>query len=42
MKLFLSILFINIILFTLLFVYCACKVASIADEEIEDIEEMDE
>jgi len=35
MKLFLFILLINIILFILLFVFCSCKVASIADEIIE-------
>lgn len=35
MKTFLVILFINLILFTLLFLYCSCKVASKADEEIE-------
>lgn len=35
MKTFLIILIINFILLLLLFLYCSCKVASIADEEIE-------
>lgn len=35
MKLFLIILFINIVIFTSVFLFCACKVASIADESME-------
>ncbi len=35
MKLFLIILFINIVIFSLVFLFCACKVASIADESME-------
>lgn len=35
MKIFLIILLINIVIFTLLFLFCSCKVASRADEEIE-------
>ena len=35
MKLFLIIFIVNIILFSLLFIYCACKVASNADEIME-------
>lgn len=35
MKLFLIILLINVVIFTLVFLFCACKVASIADESIE-------
>lgn len=37
MKLFLIILLINIILFTILFLYSACKVSSKADEIIEQM-----
>lgn len=37
MKTFLILLIINLILFVLLFLYCALKVASISDEEIEKI-----
>lgn len=35
MKIFLIILLINIVIFTLLFLFCSCKVANRADEEIE-------
>lgn len=35
MKLFLIILLINIVIFTLVFLFCVCKVASVTDEKIE-------
>lgn len=35
MKIFLIILGLNLILFTLLFIYCACKISSRADKIIE-------
>lgn len=41
MKTFLIIFFINLLLFILLFIYCACKVASIADRDMEEIKKED-
>lgn len=41
MKTFLIILIINFILLLLLFLYCSCKVASLADEEIERLSQED-
>jgi len=41
MKTFFIILIINFILLLLLFLYCSCKVASIADEEIERLSQED-
>lgn len=35
MKLFLILLFINVIIFTILFLFCACKLSSKADKNIE-------
>ena len=37
MKLFLIILGINILIFLIVFVFCACKVASLCDKEMEKI-----
>jgi len=37
MKTFLIILIINFIILLLLFLYCSCKVASLADEEMEKL-----
>lgn len=41
MKTFLIIFFINLLLFILVFIYCACKVASIADRDMEEIKKED-
>jgi len=42
MKTFFVILLIIFILLLLLFLYCSCKVASLADEEIERLSQEDE